>query len=521
MREGKKLKEAILEVYGDVDFETSCLRNWVIEKHFRSYESLVLKIKEKYLIKEVVFEIDYNLKKGNKQRKSASRNARKIKKTKETNPDLSQYQLLKLRLWEECDYSLYEGKTITKGDVLSEKYNIDHIIPKSKYFDFSFNNMILSPKKLNTQKGNSVTAIEFAETLGLSNDFLEKINLFSDNKKERLLSRTNEIKGGTLASIRNGDYNTKCFATVCKANNIPNKIIGLYGRQHDLPNYASDDIRYALVKAFAMANISENDIERIDNIHVNGAGYSIEEKINKIDFENTPVFLQRIKHTKKIEGKYTPRFALHEETVYGKTSEDKYFIRKPIISLSEAMIKKIIDNDIKKELLKKIAKAGGWAKYKESYDENPIVIAGNTVKSVKIRVKSDKIRPIHSASDGETGNYSLSEKKVDYVYLANHRLITLNTNGKRIDKTILPLIDFIGKLNKSQPIAVEGMCLTKNDIIEINNKRYFVIGVAEDIKIRSVYTMNSVDTAIRLPKEFTRLMVNELGDVVGSEKFKM
>src|SRR5690606_17950121 len=100
MQEGKKLKEAILEVYGKVDFENVALRNVVLEQHYESCKSLYEALKEKYHIDEVQFEIDHLLKQGNKDRKAIAQSKRKEEKFAKQHAELTPYNRIKLQLWE-------------------------------------------------------------------------------------------------------------------------------------------------------------------------------------------------------------------------------------------------------------------------------------------------------------------------------------------------------------------------------------------------------------------------------------
>ena len=88
----------------------------------------------------------------------------------------------KYRHWAEQNYrSPYTGKTIKLSELFSEKYQIDHIIPRAKFYDDSFGNKVVVEAEVNALKDNRL-AIEFIEdSQGI------EINL-SDGEKIKVLS---------------------------------------------------------------------------------------------------------------------------------------------------------------------------------------------------------------------------------------------------------------------------------------------------------------------------------------------
>lgn len=109
----------------------------------------------------------------------------------------------KYRHWAEQNYrSPYTGKAIPLSELFTEKYQIDHIIPKAKFYDDSFGNKVVVEAEVNALKDNRL-AIQFIEEyqsreINLSNgkkitvcsledykDFAE--NIFTNKKKKRHL----------------------------------------------------------------------------------------------------------------------------------------------------------------------------------------------------------------------------------------------------------------------------------------------------------------------------------------------
>lgn len=115
-------------------------------------------------------------------------------------------QLQRYKLWLEQKYrSPYSGEIIPLNRLFTPFYQIDHIIPQSRYYDDSFNNKIICEAAINTLKSNC-TGLEFIQNyhgqivdLGLGktakifneneySDFVKKHYSKSRNKKNNLMS---------------------------------------------------------------------------------------------------------------------------------------------------------------------------------------------------------------------------------------------------------------------------------------------------------------------------------------------
>ena len=87
----------------------------------------------------------------------------KISKTAQPSPsDLKRY-----KLWLEQKYkSPYTGQIIPLNKLFTPEYEIEHIIPQSRYFDDSFSNKVICEAAVNSLKGNKL-AFEFIKDPGL------------------------------------------------------------------------------------------------------------------------------------------------------------------------------------------------------------------------------------------------------------------------------------------------------------------------------------------------------------------
>ncbi|WP_068246099.1 type II CRISPR RNA-guided endonuclease Cas9 [Hydrotalea flava] len=79
--------------------------------------------------------------------------------------DPSKTEIEKMKLWREQGHiSPYTGQPIPLSELFDrERYDVDHIIPQSRYFDDSFANKVICEKSVNKEKGNR-TAMEYFET---------------------------------------------------------------------------------------------------------------------------------------------------------------------------------------------------------------------------------------------------------------------------------------------------------------------------------------------------------------------
>lgn len=110
--------------------------------------------------------------------------------------DPSKSQIEKMKLWREQGHvSPYTGRPIPLSELFNkERYDVDHIIPQSRYFDDSFSNKVICEKAVNVEKNNR-TAMEYFEigskndSVLSKNDFIDLVNKrFSGLKRKNLLS---------------------------------------------------------------------------------------------------------------------------------------------------------------------------------------------------------------------------------------------------------------------------------------------------------------------------------------------
>jgi len=260
------------------------------------------------------------------------------------------------------------------------------------------------------------------------------------------------------------------------------------------------------MKCLVLANFDNSIIDYFNNlkqipIMKNEVGrYDLKQEI--FTDANVVPYIPRIKYYRKTKFGFTPRHQLHDESVMGKRKEifrntkgelvEKvyYKIRKPVSSLTPAMVGKVMD----KAILKKLQKRFDGREHADVIAElleNPITHNNKPVKSVSIRVNANELIKLNRG----------------YVYSSmNHRFEPKN-------KKIVKLYDYINSLNKQEKGEQSG--LKKHDIVELDGKYYFLIGASATPELRSVFELNAIGmrTNKSIMETIKLCRVNQLGRI--------
>ncbi|PQA94074.1 type II CRISPR RNA-guided endonuclease Cas9 [Chryseobacterium shigense] len=152
--------------------------------------------------------------------------------------DIIRYKLY-LELANNGYKDLYTDVKIERENLFTEKYDIDHIIPQSRFFDDSFSNKVLVPRGANLKKGN-FTAFDYLEIEGKEKleKFLNIIKELYDKgvitkaKYEKLQKKGIEIGDGFIErDLRNTQYIAKKAKEILFG--ITNSVVSTSGRITD------------------------------------------------------------------------------------------------------------------------------------------------------------------------------------------------------------------------------------------------------------------------------------------------
>lgn len=101
----------------------------------------------------------------------------------------TQKEIQKYRLWMDQKYvSPYTSEMIPMSKLFTSAYEIEHILPQSRYFDDSLNNKVICEAEVNSLKGNQ-TGYEFIEKHGGEKKGHGEMVSCYGNKKVRVLSK--------------------------------------------------------------------------------------------------------------------------------------------------------------------------------------------------------------------------------------------------------------------------------------------------------------------------------------------
>ena len=111
-------------------------------------------------------------------------------KEKESTKRPSKSEVLRYKLWLEQKYrSPYTGEAIPLAKLFTSAYEIEHIIPQSRYFDDSFSNKVICESEVNKKKDRRL-ALEFikdhaGEIIELS--FGKKVRIFTEQEYKQFV----------------------------------------------------------------------------------------------------------------------------------------------------------------------------------------------------------------------------------------------------------------------------------------------------------------------------------------------
>lgn len=174
---GRHTKEKIqpqIKDYHDIVYVQRNLRNPIVEQISNETMQIVKAVWKQFKLNpeelEIRVELARDLKNNAQEREKIYKAQTRNKKTNERIKDkltelnipITDLNILKYKLYEQQIYiSPYTNEPIEISKLFDEKvYNIDHIIPKSRYFDDSINNKVICESNINEEKDNR-TAWEY------------------------------------------------------------------------------------------------------------------------------------------------------------------------------------------------------------------------------------------------------------------------------------------------------------------------------------------------------------------------
>lgn len=437
------------------------LRQPIVEKILNQMINIVNAITTRYgKIDTIRIELARELKQSKAERESMYENMRKRERENNNYKGLiSQYgvnpsrsRIQKYRLWEESQKQcFYCGKMVNITEYLNGfDVEVEHIIPRSLFFDDSYANKVCACRECNAAKGNK-TAYDFMKSKSEQEfqDYLTRINEsykgghLSRTKRERLLTPATDIPQDFIdRDLRLSQYISRkaveilkqiCYNVYTTTGSVTDFIRKVWGYDMILHNlnlerYRNSDlieiIEYDHHGQIHSEERIKNWNKRIDHRHhaidaliIAMTRQNIIQRLNRLNTERDQMFQEVSKQRDEWRADYSLLEQWLREQAHFSTAEVENAVSKIAVSFKSG---------------KKVATSGKRIKYKNG---NKIVLQNNIIvprgalsqESVygKILVL-DKERPIKYAFE----NPHLIFK--DYIRkLVESRLDEYNSDTKK------------------------------------------------------------------------------------------
>jgi CRISPR-associated endonuclease Csn1 len=386
-------------------------------------------------------------------------------------------------LWKEqgehCAYCL---RPISPSQLLGGEADVDHILPRSRCLDNSFQNKVAVCTACNRRgKGNQTPYEWLAEReperyvkicqWARSKLSYQKYNRFRqktldlDKFVERQLNDTRYISRVVLQYLR-------CLLP------LPHNALGLKGQQtatlryhwglntvlrHDhLDVKNRDDHRHHAVDAIVVALTNQNRLKQLADIDRRG-GTAGTGEILLDPWDNFRCDLERVVNEINVSHRARRKVAgaLHEDTLYGRTdTAGEFAIRKKLEDLTPAMVEGIRDPVIREIVMQRLREKGinigrrkrgdsdetddapGRAIPKDVWREPLLMSSGVPIKKVRIVKRDETIRALRD------GAAWVKPGAIHHICLFERQ-----QNGKCIrDAIFVSMLDAVKRIRRREPL---------------------------------------------------------------------
>jgi CRISPR-associated endonuclease Csn1 len=500
------------EVFGDI-------RNPIVERALTELRKVLNAIIKEYG-KPGIFRIELarDLRRSSKQRESAWKNMREnegkrkeaakkiIEETGITKPKPS--DILKVLLAEECDWKCpYTGRPIGMKSLIGEhpQFDVEHIIPFDRSLDNSFFNKTLCWAEENRNRKHNKTPYEAYSGTERWEEILERVKNFKgeaarekfkrfkytekdleeiiDSFSSRQLNDTRYasrlakryiglLYGGLGDDGIDIEGKRRVQATTGQITAHLRNSLGLNAILGDGPDKSRDDHRHHAVDAAAIALTGPDMVKMLSDAAKNSKGRRLFGAVVppwRGFFEDMRREIQGIIVSRRVSKRV--RGALHEETFYSEPKKDKkgksyVHIRKPISDLSKSDLEDIVDNRVKKCVLKRLDELGGEPKkaFKDP-SNHPFIETkdGRKIPIHKVRIK----RNLETFPVGKG-------RHVRYVQSdSNHHMEivkTIDKNGKeKWEGYVVDMLEAYRRKTQKEPIIKKDHGEGKEILISLAN----------------------------------------------------
>lgn len=406
-----------LPLGSEADKEIQQIKNPIVITALFELRKLVNELIEDHgTIDEIKVEMARDLKVSKSERYKTRRNQQRLEREndrvkvevlKYTN--LSHDNILKFKLWEECKRTCpYTGLSIPINELFTNKWQIEHIHPWSKSLNDSFSNKTLCLGTENIKKGNKTPFEYYGNDEANWSAIKERaLKLFSFtkeypdsyNKFKRFVKQSfdddftsRQLNDTRYISKEAKNYLSKiCKNVMVSPGQATSNLRQKWGLNHILSDENAkkrEDHRHHAIDALVMACTKLSYVQELSKWNRYNRTYNLkqfplpwetfnhdaEKAVEKILISHKKVsndITIRYKIVEKNGKKYTnkgvaARGQLHKEFVFGKRNfngEEAFHIKKPIETrVTDKQIDKIVDETIKKLVLKRVQELGGFIK---------------------------------------------------------------------------------------------------------------------------------------------------------------
>lgn len=264
--------------------------------------------------------------------------------------DPTKSEVEKMKLWEEQGHiSPYTGNTIPLSKLFDKgQYDIDHIIPKSRYFDDSLANKVICETSVNTDKGNR-TAMEYFEIgssicqISSKDVFIDRVNTLFYGKKRKNLLATKIPQDPINRQIKDTQYiNTRLKEEL-------NKIVG-----NDAVKTSTGGVTDYLRQHWGLTEkFKQLTVDRFENAKLQIAEFEYEKYVKEVNEKYKKYLSDYEKRKKEVEKDGVSAFAEEKKEIDTIVSKENFI---------DAYLADFITKDYNKEKNKHILKIKKWSK---------------------------------------------------------------------------------------------------------------------------------------------------------------
>jgi len=439
-----------------------------------------------------------------------------VGRLREHNQIVSHDNILKYKLWEECDHTCpFTGNSISINQLFSGEVQIEHIQPWSRSLNDSFANKTLCFADENRAKGN-LTPYEFYIKQGKEKWEDVKTQALSCFKDKTIdIGRTYKIKAYNKfkqfirkelpedfisRQLNDTRYISKeaknYLAKICNIVQVsPGQMTaklrhdwGLNEILNDQNIKSRDDHRHHAIDALVMACSTRSHLKKLSDLSkkeqlkthkLQSLPYPKNWKSFRQDAEKAIAGilvshkkvdnLLTIRYTKVKKGKkefenegIAARGQLHKETVYGKRKapdreSEAFHVRKPLETLTTRKhIDKVVDPVIRKLILERVNKLGGFQNKDKIPDGTFFTTdeTGNRVPQIFLPNKNGDPVPIKKIRICETINGAERLKELNqYVNPRNnHHILIYEKSDGTLEKEVISKWVAIERRKQNSPV---------------------------------------------------------------------